>query len=110
MAINKFGVTAVRNAWYDSKQVTDHVVQGYTKVMFLCFSLYLSLLHSHVVFGAKEQPLKAKGWDKALVEFTVATLTDNNGSEKKPPLSKRLQEIKCPGNISDSVKQTCNFH
>ncbi|RID64025.1 hypothetical protein BRARA_E02984 [Brassica rapa] len=72
MAINKFGVTAVRNAWYDSKQVTDHVVQGYTK------------------------PLKAKGWDKALVEFTVATLTDNNGSEKKPPLSKRLQEIKCP--------------
>ncbi|KAJ0263758.1 Alpha/beta-Hydrolases superfamily protein [Hirschfeldia incana] len=72
MAINKFGVTAVRNAWYDSKQVTDHVVQGYTK------------------------PLKAKGWDKALVEFTVATLTDNNGSEKKPPMSKRFQEIKCP--------------
>lgn len=35
MAINKFGVTAVRNAWYDSKQVTDHVVQGYTKVMSL---------------------------------------------------------------------------
>lgn len=32
MAINQFGVTAVRNAWYDSKQVTDHVVQGYTKV------------------------------------------------------------------------------
>ncbi|CAH8339405.1 unnamed protein product [Eruca vesicaria subsp. sativa] len=72
MAINKFGVTAVRNAWYDSKQVTDHVVQGYTK------------------------PLKAKGWDKALVEFTVATLTDNNGSQKKPPSSKRFQEIKCP--------------
>ncbi|CAL9220333.1 unnamed protein product [Arabidopsis halleri] len=72
MAINKFGVTAVKNAWYDSKQVTDHVVQGYTK------------------------PLRAKGWDKALVEFTVATLTDNNGSEKKLPLSKRLQEIKCP--------------
>ncbi|KAL0743970.1 hypothetical protein Bca4012_085483 [Brassica carinata] len=72
MAINKFGVTAVRNAWYDSKQVTDHDVQGYTK------------------------PLKAKGWDKALVEFTVATLTDNNGSDKKPPLSKRFQEIKCP--------------
>ncbi|XP_010491696.1 PREDICTED: uncharacterized protein LOC104769206 [Camelina sativa] len=72
MAINKFGVTAVRNAWYDSKQVTDHVVQGYTK------------------------PLKAKGWDKSLVEFTVATITDTNGSEKKPPLSKRLQEIKCP--------------
>ncbi|CAH2054138.1 unnamed protein product, partial [Thlaspi arvense] len=72
MAINKFGVTAVRNAWYDSKQVTDHVVQGYTK------------------------PLRAKGWDRALVEFTVATLTDNNGSEKKPPMSKRFQEIKCP--------------
>lgn len=37
MAISKFGVTAVRNAWYDSKQVTDHVVQGYTKVRFSGF-------------------------------------------------------------------------
>lgn len=70
-------------------------------------------MHCHVVKCWKlceKQPLKAKGWDKALVEFTVATLTDNNGSEKKPPLSKRFQEIKCPGNISDSVQQTCNFH
>lgn len=41
MAINKFGVTAVRNAWYDSKQVTDHVVQGYTKVRFFQVSLDL---------------------------------------------------------------------
>lgn len=43
MAINKFGVTAVKNAWYDSKQVTDHVVQGYTKVEFSGFSgLFIS--------------------------------------------------------------------
>jgi len=41
MAINKFGVTAVRNAWYDSKQVTDHVVQGYTKVRFSGFLRFL---------------------------------------------------------------------
>lgn len=58
----------------------------------------------------KKQPLKAKGWDRALVEFTVATLTDNNGSEKKPPLSKRLQEIKCPGNISVFYSTNLQFH
>ncbi|XP_010543662.1 PREDICTED: uncharacterized protein LOC104816498 [Tarenaya hassleriana] len=67
MAIEKFGVTAVRNAWYDAKQVTEHIIEGYTK------------------------PLRAKGWDRALVEFTVAMLT-----EKKPPLAKRLKDIKCP--------------
>lgn len=33
MVIDKFGVPAVRNAWYDSKQVSDHVLQGYTKVI-----------------------------------------------------------------------------
>lgn len=45
MAINKFGVTAVRNAWYDSKQVTDHDVQGYTKVKILCFLCIAMLLN-----------------------------------------------------------------
>lgn len=33
MVIDKFGVTAVRNAWYDANQVTEHVIQGYTKVI-----------------------------------------------------------------------------
>ncbi|KAK6155986.1 hypothetical protein DH2020_010234 [Rehmannia glutinosa] len=71
MIINKFGIPAVRSAWYDSNQVSDHVVQGYTK------------------------PLKVKGWDKALVEFTVAMLTDS-ASELKPPVAKKLSEISCP--------------
>ncbi|KAI5670344.1 hypothetical protein M9H77_10708 [Catharanthus roseus] len=71
MVIDKFGVPAVRNAWYDSKQVTDHVLQGYTK------------------------PLRVKGWDKALVEYTIAMLSDSS-SQSKPPLSKRLSEISCP--------------
>ncbi|OIT35563.1 PREDICTED: uncharacterized protein LOC109243201 isoform X1 [Nicotiana attenuata] len=71
MIIDKFGLAAVRNSWYDPKQVDDHVLQGYTK------------------------PLRAKDWDRALVEYTVAMLTDS-ASESKPPLSKRLREISCP--------------
>ncbi|KAF8397082.1 hypothetical protein HHK36_015989 [Tetracentron sinense] len=71
MVIDKFGITAIRNAWYDANQITDHVLQGYTK------------------------PLRAKGWDRALVEYTIAMLADF-GSESKPPLRKRLDEISCP--------------
>ncbi|KAJ4850022.1 hypothetical protein Tsubulata_014057 [Turnera subulata] len=71
MLIDKFGVAAVRTAWYDSKQLSDDVLNGYTK------------------------PLRAKGWDKALAEFTAATLA-NMESESKPPLSNRLHEISCP--------------
>ncbi|PHT52940.1 hypothetical protein CQW23_07402 [Capsicum baccatum] len=71
MIIDKFGLAAVRNAWYDPKQVDDHVLQGYTK------------------------PLRVKDWDRALVEYTVAMLTDS-ASASKPPLSKRLRKILCP--------------
>ncbi|KAK8994377.1 hypothetical protein V6N11_045469 [Hibiscus sabdariffa] len=71
MIIDKFGVAAVRMAWYDSKQVGEHIIDGYTK------------------------PLRTKGWDKALVEFTAAMLLKGE-SETKPPLSKRLHEISCP--------------
>uniref|UniRef100_A0A5B6YI54 AB hydrolase-1 domain-containing protein n=1 Tax=Davidia involucrata TaxID=16924 RepID=A0A5B6YI54_DAVIN len=71
MVIDKFGIAAVRNSWYDSKQVTDHVLYGYTK------------------------PLRARGWDRALVEYTAAMLTDSV-SESKPPLGERLSEISCP--------------
>ncbi|KAK8531707.1 hypothetical protein V6N12_053170 [Hibiscus sabdariffa] len=71
MIIDKFGVAAVRMAWYDSKQVDEHIIDGYTK------------------------PLRTKGWDKALVEFTAAMLLKGE-SERKPPLSKRLHEISCP--------------
>ncbi|KAG8380859.1 hypothetical protein BUALT_Bualt06G0060300 [Buddleja alternifolia] len=71
MIIDKFGIAAVRSAWYDSNQVSDHVLEGYTK------------------------PLKVKGWDRALVEYTVAMLTDS-ASKPKPSLAKRLTEISCP--------------
>lgn len=37
MIISKFGIPAVRSAWYDSNQVSEDVVQGYTKVP-KCFS------------------------------------------------------------------------
>lgn len=43
------------------------------------------------------QPLRTKGWDRALVEYTAAMLTDST-SESKLPLVKRLDEISCPGN------------
>ncbi|KAM7504572.1 hypothetical protein LguiB_003476 [Lonicera macranthoides] len=71
MVIDKFGITAIRNSWYDSNQITDHVLQGYTK------------------------PLRTKGWDRALLEFTAAMFTES-ASESKPPLAKRLNEISCP--------------
>ncbi|XP_030486916.2 uncharacterized protein LOC115703827 [Cannabis sativa] len=69
--IDKFGRAAVKNSWYDSKKVTEEVLDGYTK------------------------PLRTKGWDKALVEFTAAMLTDTE-PELKPPLSERLSQISCP--------------
>lgn len=71
MIIDKFGIAAVKNAWYDAYQVTDHIVNGYTK------------------------PLRTKDWDRALMEFTVAMLTDPL-AKLKPPLEKRLQNIACP--------------
>ncbi|KAK0591815.1 hypothetical protein LWI29_008655 [Acer saccharum] len=71
MVIDKFGLVAVRNAFYDSKKFTEHIAYGYTK------------------------PLRAKGWDRALLEFTAAMLTDTD-SDPKPPVAKRLNEISCP--------------
>ncbi|KAJ6831683.1 uncharacterized protein M6B38_347930 [Iris pallida] len=71
LVMDKFGVLAVRNAWYDASGVTDHVVQGYTK------------------------PLRAKGWEMALLEYTIAMLTDS-ALKSARPLTKRLSEITCP--------------
>lgn len=71
MIIDKFGIAAVKNAWYDVNQVTDHILHGYTK------------------------PLRTKDWDRALVEYTVAMLTDPQ-AKLKPPLKNRLQNIACP--------------
>ncbi|KAF8400587.1 hypothetical protein HHK36_013886 [Tetracentron sinense] len=66
MVIDKFGISAIRNACYDADQITDHVLQ-------------------------------AKGWYRALVEYTIAMLADS-ASESKPPLTKRLDEISCLSN------------
>ncbi|KAM7253734.1 hypothetical protein ACFE04_031416 [Oxalis oulophora] len=71
MAIDRFGIAAVRSSWWDPNQVTEHILQGYTK------------------------PLRAKGWDRALVEFTAATLI-NTETERKQPLGTRLNQIQCP--------------
>ncbi|QCE15406.1 uncharacterized protein LOC114163073 isoform X2 [Vigna unguiculata] len=71
MAIDKFGTAAVRSAWYDPKQVSEHVLSGYTR------------------------PLRSKDWDRALVEYTAAMLLDEE-YKTKTPLSKRLHEISCP--------------
>ncbi|KAI3964032.1 hypothetical protein MKX01_014313 [Papaver californicum] len=71
IVIDKFGIAGIKNAWYDGSQVTDAILQGYTK------------------------PLKTKGWDKALLETVIALLTDSE-SESKPRLSHRLKDISCP--------------
>ncbi|XP_027104046.1 uncharacterized protein [Coffea arabica] len=71
MIVARFGKALFRHAWYDSNQLTDHVLQGYTKSQ------------------------KVKGWDKALAEFTAAMLADSS-SQSKPQLSKRLSDISCP--------------
>ena len=50
MVIDKFGIAAIRNAWYNSSQVTEHVLYGYTKVIILIGpSLSLSLLSTHLI-------------------------------------------------------------
>ncbi|KAI4991649.1 hypothetical protein ZWY2020_040035 [Hordeum vulgare] len=69
--MDKFGVTGVRNAWYDPSKVTDHVIQGYTK------------------------PLRSKGWETALLEYTISMITDSS-PKSRVPVSKRLSEISCP--------------
>ncbi|GMH30503.1 hypothetical protein Nepgr_032346 [Nepenthes gracilis] len=71
MLINKFGIAAIKKSWYDASQVTDHVLQGYTK------------------------PLKSKGWDRALIEHTVALLTDS-ATVTKPSRVNRYHQISCP--------------
>ncbi|KAL4190079.1 hypothetical protein AMTRI_Chr08g168640 [Amborella trichopoda] len=69
--IDKFGIAAVRNAWYDVNRVTDEVLRGYIK------------------------PLRTRSWDRALLEYMISMLMDST-SGSKPPLQKRLAEITCP--------------
>lgn len=32
LIIDRFGIAAVRNAWYDTNKATEHDINGYTKV------------------------------------------------------------------------------
>ncbi|XP_020580761.1 uncharacterized protein LOC110024909 [Phalaenopsis equestris] len=71
--MDKFGLLTIRKSWYDASQITDDVIKGYT------------------------MPLRAKGWDSALLEFAIAMLIGSASKPKpKPSFSKRLSEIKCP--------------
>ncbi|XP_052138794.1 uncharacterized protein LOC127757322 [Oryza glaberrima] len=71
LIMDKFGILAIRNAWYDPSKVTDHVIQGYTK------------------------PLRSRGWEMALLEYTISMIMDST-STSKVPVSGRLSEISCP--------------
>ncbi|KAL4556977.1 hypothetical protein LXL04_035147 [Taraxacum kok-saghyz] len=72
VVIDKFGIIGIKNAWYDASKVTDSVLEAYTR------------------------PLRTKGWDRALVEFTAEMLT-TSGPESNQSLTERLKEISCPG-------------
>lgn len=61
----------------------------------------MSLLNS--VHFLSTQPLRVKGWDKALLEYTLAMVTDS-ASEPKPPLANRLTEISCPGIVTKCIQ------
>lgn len=71
MVINRFGIAAIKNAWYDASQVTDSILETYTR------------------------PLRTKGWDRALLEFT-AEMVASSSPESNPSLPERLNEISCP--------------
>lgn len=49
LIIDKFGISAFWNAWYDSDQVSEHILQGYTKVIFL--KAFSSLSHDSGMYG-----------------------------------------------------------
>ncbi|KAL5991393.1 hypothetical protein ACLOJK_012301 [Asimina triloba] len=72
------------------------VLQMVKGMMDMIGSLYkkalCAILHSSI---ALMLPLKVRDWDKALLEYTLAILTDS-GSKSKTPLSRRLTEISCP--------------
>ncbi|KAF3774918.1 putative hydrolase [Nymphaea thermarum] len=68
---DRFGLAIVRNSWYDASLATEHDINGYTK------------------------PLRAKDWDKAILEFVIALLTDIM-PKKLPSCKRSLSEIACP--------------
>lgn len=41
MLIDKFGIAAIRSAWYNSKEVDGHILDGYTKVIYAISIVFL---------------------------------------------------------------------
>eukprot|EP00850_Spirogloea_muscicola_P014336 SM000102S09194 [mRNA] locus=s102:156775:158176:- [translate_table: standard] len=70
MAMNRFGLAGVRNAWHDPAGVDPDVIEGYTK------------------------PLRCRDWDTALMEYVSASFSGSTDAEK--PVRQRLHEITCP--------------
>lgn len=70
--MDKLSLKAVRLAWYDKEKVDDYVIAGYTK------------------------PLKCRDWEHALLEYVIALIGSPSSNDKQVPLSRRLEEIKCP--------------
>lgn len=66
---------------------------------------FFSLL-SKAYFFSNWQPLRVKGWDRALAEYTVAMLTDSTSISK----DKRLGEISCPGLKNNYSLSLLNLH
>ncbi|CAM6025903.1 unnamed protein product [Sphagnum balticum] len=71
--MDKLGTRAVRLEWYDSKKANEYVINGYTK------------------------PLRCKDWERALLEFMLASLISPSvGMQQQAPLTQRFKEVTCP--------------
>lgn len=64
--------------------------------MYICGRLALRAIVDMPMYM---QPLQAKGWDIALLDYARAIFTSSSPEHCKPPTSSRLHEITCPGNI-----------
>ena len=51
MIIDRFGIAAIRNSWHDPGQITDHVLHGYTKVVYLYISVSFVFFFSFLSFS-----------------------------------------------------------
>lgn len=69
MIIDKAGIVAIKNAWYDSARVNEHILHGYTKVDLTSFDNYLILcfvIHSFEMFSKSNQTLQSRKKKKFL--------------------------------------------
>ncbi|XP_031485717.2 uncharacterized protein LOC116254460 [Nymphaea colorata] len=68
---DRFCETSIRSSWYDASKVTEDDIYGYLK------------------------PLRAKDWEKAVLEYIIALFTSTK-PKKMAPCKRRLSEIACP--------------